>query len=305
MKVISPITIDSSNLTTTNVLEDDYSEYNAGTTYAEGDYIIVAADDTVYQSLQAGNLNKTPSSEPDWWLVIGKTKPWRMFDTVIGTSTTEYELILATGNSGIYTEITPAVRFNGVALMGLSATHVDVVMTSGVDEIYNETFVVGDDLSEPSWYAWYFEEIEKQDKLVVTDMPTSFIGDVLEVSIRNGVNESTVAELVVGQIMEIGESLYGVSVGIKDYSRKEEDKFGNFQITERTFSETMEADIAILTSETYAVKRLLSSLRTTPVVWIADENRQSTIVYGYYRDFDIVISGPVISDASIQIEGLT
>lgn len=35
------------------------------------------------------------------------------------------------------------------------------------------------------------------------------------------------------------------------------------------------------------------------------EGYESTVLFGYYRDFSISISGPSVSDATITVEGLT
>ena len=48
--------------------------YAGGTTYAVGAIVSVAADYAIYESLQSGNLGKTPISEPLWWKQIGYTE---------------------------------------------------------------------------------------------------------------------------------------------------------------------------------------------------------------------------------------
>lgn len=56
-----------------------YNEWSGATTYASGAQVIVTAGSisALYTSLQAGNLNKTPASEPTWWEYLGDSyKPW-------------------------------------------------------------------------------------------------------------------------------------------------------------------------------------------------------------------------------------
>jgi uncharacterized protein (DUF2141 family) len=53
------------------------------------------------------------------------------------------------------------------------------------------------------------------------------------------------------------------------------------------------------------VQKALADIRTTPTVFIGDPNRPETIVYGFYRNFNIVLSTPSISDCTIEVEGLT
>ncbi|MNG38587.1 hypothetical protein D3C84_1263510 [compost metagenome] len=58
------------------------------------------------------------------------------------------------------------------------------------------------------------------------------------------------------------------------------------------------------TEQISTVQRLLASLRTQMVVWVGHEGFEETIVYGYYRDFDIVIRDPSVSPCTISVEGL-
>ncbi|CAB5555439.1 Uncharacterised protein [Pseudomonas putida] len=52
------------------------------------------------------------------------------------------------------------------------------------------------------------------------------------------------------------------------------------------------------------MRRLLAELRATPVVWIGEESYEATILFGFYKDFQIVFSGPTVSDCSITVEGV-
>jgi hypothetical protein len=53
-----------------------------------------------------------------------------------------------------------------------------------------------------------------------------------------------------------------------------------------------------------AVQKLLADIRTTPTVFIGEDDKPETVVYGFYKQFNIVISTPSISDCSIEVEGL-
>ena len=50
---------------------------------------------------------------------------------------------------------------------------------------------------------------------------------------------------------------------------------------------------------------LLSLLAYNPCVWVGDERYSSTIIYGFYKDFDITIAYHLVSDCNLEIEGLT
>jgi len=75
MRVTPPVPITSLNLISCSATDIHApAAYSAGTTYAVGAIVSVAADYAIYESLQSGNLGKTPSSEPLWWKQVGYTE---------------------------------------------------------------------------------------------------------------------------------------------------------------------------------------------------------------------------------------
>ena len=59
LKVIPPVLITDSILTSSNVAETDYAVWSSGTTYSTGQRVIVTTGvHKIYESLQNTNLNK-------------------------------------------------------------------------------------------------------------------------------------------------------------------------------------------------------------------------------------------------------
>lgn len=72
MIVVPPVSITDSILTSSTVSEPHApSDYNAGTTYAVGDFVTDPATLIAYQSLLSGHAGKTPASSPIYWQPIG------------------------------------------------------------------------------------------------------------------------------------------------------------------------------------------------------------------------------------------
>ncbi len=130
MRVIPPLPITDAILTSSTCAEPSAGEavYNAATTYAVGDVVIVAADHRTYQSLQAGNLANTPITSPTWWLDIGASNRWKMFDLLRNTQTEQA--------SPLTVVLTPGLRVNSLALLGLVADSVTVSVVTG-DQLLN------------------------------------------------------------------------------------------------------------------------------------------------------------------------
>jgi hypothetical protein len=75
LKVIPPLSITDSNLTSSNVTEADHAAYVAGTTYAIGNRVIITTPNVhkIYESLQAGNIGHDHLPSPTWWIEVSAT----------------------------------------------------------------------------------------------------------------------------------------------------------------------------------------------------------------------------------------
>lgn len=298
LKVIPPITITDSILLSSSVPETDYAAWNSGTTYSIGNRVILTSTHKIYESLQNSNLNKNPVTETTYWLEVSSTNRWGMFDLSNSSATTS--------SSNIVVTLKPNKVINSVALIGLVAVSVRIKMTDPTDGIvYDQTYILNDNGTINDWWEYYFTEISRKDSLIVTDLP-SYGTASIEITINKTSTTASCATCVIGNMKSIGEGIeLGASVGIQDYSRKEIDSFGNFIIVQRNFAKRAKFSLPILNTQIDSVQRLLASLRTTPCVWIGDDNYACTQIFGFYKDFDIVINYHVISDCSLEIEGLT
>ena len=234
--------------------------------------------------------------DPPTWLDLGVVNPLRMFDGKLDS--------LTASTSPLVVEITPNVIVNGIAIFNINATTVQITMNAPTDGLVYDSGVIDlvDSGTITGWYEFFFGQRLQKFDLVKTDLPT-YPSATITINAIGG-DDITVGEIVVGKIQNIGDAQYGTSVGIIDFSRKEADQFGIFSIVKRRFSKRAEYDIKIPTGQNSGVQRTLADFRTTPLVWVGDENKLETVVYGYYRNFDILIAGPSLSDCTITVEGL-
>lgn len=77
MRIIKPITITDSMLTSTNVLDVAPGLYSSGTTYSDGEFvhIVNGVSLDIYESLQNSNTGNNPLTETDWWVFRSSTHP--------------------------------------------------------------------------------------------------------------------------------------------------------------------------------------------------------------------------------------
>ena len=302
MKIVRPISILDANLISSSVAENDYAAWSSGTTYGLGDRAIYVVANThwIIESLQAGNIGHTPTgTDADlWWLTVGYTNRWKMFDGAIQSQTSAADSIVVTLESA--TE-----RLDSVALFNVDCATARVKVTDATDGIvYDETVSMVSPSGITDWYAYFFEPITRITDYVFTELPPYLSADV-EVTLANAGNTVLCGACVLGLSREIGGTQYGAQTGIQDYSIKQKDAFGNYSILERAYNKRASFQIMVANSMIDELQTILAGFRATPVVYVGTDLYASTMVYGFYKDFSVVISYPTVSILSIELEGLT
>jgi hypothetical protein len=300
MKVIKSQAVTDTTLTTTDVPENDYAAWLVGTTYAAADRVIVTTPNihNIYESVQSANTGNNPvTDDGTWWTRVSSTNRWKMFNDVVQEQTTQADIIDVT--------ITPAVVTTALAAINVDCATITVTMTDPIEGvIYDQTFPMTSFSGITNWYDYFFTAINRKKELSVLGLPP-YASAVIDVTFNDSGETAKVGALVLGTSANIGDSQYGASFGIIDYSTKEVDAQGRTTITAGTYSDEADIDVVIETGRFAEVKKILTDLRTTPSVWIAEDNTEGTIIYGYYREFDVLLTGPVVSMCTLSIEGLT
>jgi hypothetical protein len=294
-------------MTASNVPEDDHPAWDIGESYDLGDTVI--HQQRIWESLGGYNIGNDPVDSPDDWLLLGATNRWRLLDGGTGSLTTNPESIEIT------LEPTDQVA-NGVAFFNVDASEIQIDVYNGSTLTYTATLEIFAGLSESNWWAYFFGEsvgaFDPARDLVDLGLPSIF-SPRIEISIRNPGGTAACGLIVIGRQQPLGTTVYGSSVGIRDYSRKDVDEFGNFSVVQRRFAKTADFDVVIRTRDVASLQRALAGRRALPTVYIGAEDasfdaaqqiHEETIIYGFYRDFSIVLGDRVESRCTIDIEGL-
>ena len=306
MRVLIPFTVTDSNLIASSIAENDHPVWSSVTSYVAGDLVISTVTHRIYEAIQAStNIDPTTDfSDPPYWLDIGATNRWKAFDQKIsdpvtvpdGVNLIEYEL----GAFGIPT--------NSVTLFGLKGRLTTVVATDATEgEIYSETISLIDNALVNDWFTYFFEPARVKSEAIFENIPPYANATYTVSVVDDTLSEPVLGQIVLGQEYTLGETNYGTSVSIEDFSRKERDAFGNAIIVERPFAKLIDFDFVVNTNEVRRTAILLEQVRATPAVYYAgpDTERYGTTVYGFYRSFSINLSGPAISNVTLEVEGLT
>ena len=298
--VVNPLQITDAMLdvANTNVPEADYAAWSSGTPYALNDRVILTSTHKIYQSLQAANTGRDPTTQSAWWIEVSPTNRWSVFDTSVSTQTKQ--------STHIKYQFTPGSTVNALAALNLTgATSIAVKVTSArLGVVYDKTFYVSPVPATSSWWDWFFGIRRSQTQKVLTDLP-SYPDATIAVELFGG-TDLAIGVLLVGQQRAFGAGIkYGAKVGIQDYSSKETNNFGDTVLIKRAFAKRADFEMMIGSGEVDSLQNFLADVRAIPCLWIASSAYESTIVFGFYKTFDILISYPTQSDCSLQIEGLT
>lgn len=273
-----------------------YGAYSSGTTYAALDRVQDNTNHFIYESLVSANLGNA-LTDATKWVKVSETNRWKMFDTSMSSQTTRPDTINVT--------LVSTQRIDSLALMDVDANTITVTMTDSVDGIvYNQTHNMVSDSGIIDWWSYFYEPIVRKYDLLVMDLP-SYTSATIGIVLDNTGFDANCGTCVIGQQKIFGCTQYGASVGIQDYSRKERNTWGDYVIVERAFNKRAKFDIQIENNVIDEMQKILASYRATPIVYVGSDLYSSTWLFGFYKDFDIVIAYFNTSDCSIEIEGLT
>lgn len=295
MRIIKPLEMSEGKLLSSSVPEDDKPAWVASTAYTVGDEVI--RGHRIWEALvdNTGADPLTQSVVSPKWLDLGATNRWRMFDETVGSVTTSPTTITVT--------IRPGEVVNSLGMFNLLARSVSIGMVDPVDgSVYSKQInMVNTGVDD--WYDYFLSPFERSSDFVITDVPSYGTSD-LQITIENPGDNVMVGHIAMGMLFDLGITEHGTSVGITNYSRIERDDFGSAYVVERAFSKRAEFDIVAETRKISRLQRTLASIRAKPVVWIGSRNIEATVIFGLMKDFNISISGPEYSDATITVEGL-
>lgn len=299
MMLVRPFVVNDAVLTSCNIPETDYTAWAIGTTYALGQRVRVVGSNVhkVYESLSAGNLGHDPATSPTWWLDVGATNRWKMFDEAINSQSINADSIDLT--------FTTTDRIDTVALLNIAGLSVRIIMTDAIDGVvYDKTSTLISDSGITDWYAYFYEPIARKVDFVAFDLPPYYAATVRVIVSDPGYNVA-IGALLLGFKKVLGGTQYGAKAGIQDYSVKKRDDFGNYTILERAYNKNASFTFWVVAGNVDYLHSLLASYRATPILYAGTEEYSSSVIYGFFKDFSVTIAYPTESLCTLELEGLT
>jgi len=274
---------------------------NTETQWASGTYSLNDIrwyQKNVYKVIVA-STTQVPGAGTDWE-VLYATNVWKCFDNIVGTQTEKADTLHLT-----ITE--PTELINGIAFFNVSCDTIQVKVTDLTDGIvYDKTINMSTspDL-EADWYSWFFSAFRFIKDVSFIDLPAYFgSGVTIDIILINTGDNATIGECVCGTLTNIGITSYPLKTGIFDYSRKTVTDEGYYVIEQRPFRKIADFSLSLEATDMARVQNILTELRNEPTVFIGDENFETSIIYGFYKNFDILFEVPPMAICNLSVEGL-
>lgn len=301
MRIAIAFDVLEANILNTNLTEDDHPAWNIATAYLEGSRVVYSH--WIYEAI-ADHTGQNPegAEASTHWLIVGATNKWRPFDKYI----TDQAINIA-GDTIDYSFGGFSAPASSVVCFGLSGETASLTVTDPADgEVYSKTVSLVDTSLIVDAYSYAFEPSRVRSEAVFNGIPP-YLAAQIDLTVTDTAENPKVGQIVVGRDYDVGITQYGSGISIEDYSTKERDDWGNAHVVKRPFAKLVDYDFVLPTQRARRAAILLETIRATPAVFFAgsDTDHYGTTVYGYYKSWDITLSGPNISNATMEVEGLT
>ena len=265
--------------------------YDSGVTnYALG--ATVSANHRVYESrvLQtvSNPLPVWPETETDFWIDVGPTNKWAMFDVLRNTRTIS--------PTSLTVVITPGRRVDSFAVMGMRnvrTLHISATSAAYGGTIYDYTV----DLSTravSSWYEHFFNSFSYKGSEVHFDIPP-YNDAIITLVLTADSGNVECGAFVLGSNAYIGATQYNAISDYVNFSSVTRDFAGKVNtMTQRPGAPKTNQSIMIDKARAQFIKDVIMSLDATPAVWSDIDDDTS----GY---FDPLLILGFVTNAPINI----
>lgn len=265
-----------------NGFVDSTATYAGGATYALG--AVVQYGGRLYESLQASNTGHQPDTSPTWWL-----------DTNPTNNTAAFDLRSSTRSVGNNTEEVVCIY---------SPSNVDAV---GVANMANCNYVQVLLRYLKNWRpSMLYKDSYPRNAFMTSATPGRYITVV--VNNAAGGTYPEIGEIVLGTAKTPGTVELGASWSLVDYSKVDEDAYGNVTFTRGKNTKLVSTTVKVATADYNWVTELMADLTATPTMWevtdVADYEA-GMLVFGFAKRAAMSVPRLTDSTLSLDIQGLT
>lgn len=245
-------------------------------------------DNRVYKSLvaqtAANPLPVPPETETSYWIYVGPTNKFAMFDLFTNTQTV--------AASPLTVVIRPGMRINTVGLTGMEANEVSIVATSAFagGQVYSRTI----DLNTREvldGYDYAFEPFSTSPSAVVFDIPP-FSDIELTITLTRTSGNVKCGAVVVGTYIYLGATQLGATNAGLNFSDINRDKYGTATLVPRRTLPQTKQRLVVDAARVNKVKAARVLLNARPALYTGIDDSSNAFfdmltILGIYTQFEI------------------
>ena len=294
MRMIAPVVIGDAHLIASSLAENEYAAWNAQTTYAAQARVI--RNHAIYEAAKQSTGQDPQGDSQGNWIKLGATNRFKAFDGLLSDP--------AKADAKMTFELRIPSYVTAIAVINLkaSALRIEAISRAEGPVYLREISLISAD-AVFDWYSYFFSEFELSNEVLLDDIPP-YLNLTVTITLTGRAIE--VGQIVLGTFDDLGFARYGTAVTFKDYSTKERDTFGNAIVVERSFADVVDFEFEVETGRVRQLRRKIANRRAKPTVFYAttDTLHYGTLVYGFAGQLHVVLTGPKISNVTLDVEGL-
>lgn len=295
MIVIPPVPVTPAMLISSNAVDEP--AWAAGTTYALG--VFTSRNHRKWESLQAGNVGKTPETEPLWWRDSGASNRMAAFDASPRTVTHRV--------GGLTMTIATGRRFTDLCLLGVKGRSVTLTLRDGPGgAVFFGPSTISTMASAGSYWAFCFSDLEQVSTASWDNLPSlSTTHATIEIE-ASATGTAEVGVLAVGRGLFIGDAQYGFATKFEDRGRYYDDSDGNPVALARGYSNGASGVVESTHQQYNALVKFCQQYIGVPCIWLPVSGQSllaQSAVYGRFSSLSIGIDGPTHITYSLDISG--
>lgn len=174
---------------------------------------------------------------------------------------------------------------SAAAFFGVDGNEVNVTVVNDVINpvdphiIYNVTQSTVDNSDVFDWWSYLTVPPERTETVYFDDMPIE-IGSTITATVSNNGGTAALENLVIGELVDLGVTLTGMSPQLRSTSRFVEDAFGNRTQISRGSVRELEATVKYPTNKHDYIYRRVRLMTDITTAWVGSSKFKTGIVLG-------------------------
>ncbi len=250
----------------------------------------------VHTVATTANLGQNPATTGgSWWVDVGPTNRWAMFDLLRNTGTTTA--------SPLTVSLTPGQRVDSIGVVGIVADTVTVTVTVAGAPVYTASANL---LNRPTsgWYDYFYGAFRYRQEFARFDLPP-YTNAVVTITLTKANGPVTCGGVVLGSSVYLGATQHQAESDALNFSKIDRDDFGTATLAPRRSVPRTVQTLRCRKTDVDRILQLRDDLNAVPALWSGLDDQESgyfsaLLIVGVYKRFTISMDQP--EDALISLE---